>query len=118
MRFPVLLLGISSVCLGVLFIYTNPERLPAVVFIILFAALYGFVFSIVTLLGQMLRNVDVISWEVPRIRRTAAIVTCFPIFLLVLQSIGQLTVRDVLITSSLFVLLYAYFGAFLRRSRK
>lgn len=118
MRFSIILLGVSSVCLGILFMYTNPERLPAIMFIVLFAALYSFILSILMLIGQALRATDIISWSVARIRRTAAIVTCFPVFLLVLQSIGQLTARDVLITSSLFALLYMYFGIFLRRSRK
>lgn len=118
MRFSMILLSVSSICLGILFVCTSPERLPAVMFIVLFAALYSLILSILMLIGQALQVTDIISWSVARIRRTAAIVTCLPVFLLVLQSIGQLTARDVLITSSLFVLLYMYFGIFLRRSRK
>lgn len=95
---------------AVLFATTNPEKLPAAVFIGLFALLYGFCYTILGLAGALLNRIDVISWGTTRIKRTAIAIACLPTFLLVLQSIGQLTVRDILLTVGLFVLLYLYFG--------
>lgn len=92
---------------------TNPEHVPAAVFIAMFILLYGFCYSLLALTGVALRKIDVITWSRRRISRTAIAAACLPIFLLILQSIGQLTVKDVLLTLGLFILLYLYFGRLL-----
>ncbi len=95
---------------------TSPERVPAVIFIIIFMLLYGFSYGILGLLGGILKKFEVISWSSKRIHRTALAVACFPVFLITLQSIGQLTVRDVLLASGFFGLLYVYFNRVLTAS--
>jgi hypothetical protein len=101
-----------------LFASTNPERLPAAVFIGFFVLLYGICYSLLALLGMLLRRLDIVSWSLRRVMRTALAVACLPVFLLVLQSIGQLTFKDVLLVLGLFVLLYLYFGRVLVQESK
>jgi hypothetical protein len=109
-RSAIIIIGFTVACSTILFTATNPERVPSAVFIILFLLLYGFCYGALVLIGGVLRKFDVIAWSSRRIKRTALAVSCFPIFLIVLQSIGQLTVRDVLLASGFFVLLYGYFN--------
>ena len=101
-----------------LFAATNPERLPVAVFIGFFILFYGICYSLFALLGILLKKLDIIAWTPRRIVRTALAVACLPVFLVVLQSIGQLTVKDVLLVLGLFVLLYLYFGRVLVQGSK
>lgn len=101
---------VTIIGLGVLLLATNPEHLPPAIFIGFFILLYGFCYSFLALIGMAFNKLGVIQWSTKRISRTAFAVASLPVFLLVLQSIGQLTLKDVLLTSGLFILLYLYFG--------
>ncbi len=109
-RFPIAVIVFTIVCGGLLLIGTNPEQVPAVVFILLFLLLYGFCYGVLGLLGSVLSRFEVITWSNTRVQRTALAVASFPVFLIILQSIGQLTIRDVLLASVFFGLLYVYFN--------
>lgn len=100
--------AILAGCLGLLFGVTNPENLPVAIFILVFLVLYGLSYSLIALLGLGAHNVGLIRWEHKKIERTAAFAAVLPVFLLVLQSIGQLTARDVLLAVGLFGLLFMY----------
>jgi len=102
--------------LGALLLMTNPEHLSPAIFIGFFMLLYGLCYSSLALAGIVFNKLGVIQWSIKRISRTALAVACLPVFLLVLQSIGQLTLKDVLLTSGLFVLLYLYFGRVFART--
>lgn len=106
----ILLLAFAGLGIVLLLVSTSPEKLPAAVFIGLFMLLYGFCYAVLALCGLILHKASIITWSVRRVYRTALAVACLPIFLLILQSIGQLTVKDILLTSGLSVLLYLYFG--------
>ncbi len=117
MVYRLLMIGfIATVGIGVLFVATNPENVPAVVFIVLFLLLYALFYAALGLVILVLRRLDIISWTTRRIRRTALAVACVPVFLLILQSIGQLAIKDVVLTVGLFVLLYLYFNRTFIRS--
>jgi hypothetical protein len=103
-------LGAAIMGIGLLFVLTNPERLPSAVFIVLFVLLYVLFYSSIALVGLLMRRGGLVEWSVRHIRQTALTLACLPVFLLLLQSIGQLTVRDVLLACGLFALLYLYFG--------
>ena len=106
----VLLAAGIVVALAVLFTATNPEQLPAAVFMGVFVALYVVCFLLLSVFGFLLRNAGLMSWKRARIQRLAALVAVLPVFLLGLQSIGQLTFRDLLLAVGFFVLLYLYFS--------
>ena len=96
--------------LVLIFLVTNPGRLPVAVFILVFGLLYVASFLLIDISCLMLDRLQLMDFSAKRISRVAALVAILPVFLLVLQSIGQLTFRDVLLIMSLFVLLYAYFN--------
>jgi hypothetical protein len=96
------LIGFCAVILFLLFILTNPRDLPSSLlmapFILLFIIL---LLSIVLILRP---------YNLARAKRLrlASTIAGFPVLLLVLQSLGQLTVRDALAMSALFGMVYFY----------
>lgn len=95
---------------SVLFAATNPESVPSTLFIGVFILVYGFVYGILLLIGVGLRSFGVITWTEKRLQRTVMALACYPVFLLILQSIGQLTARDVVLATGFFALAYLYAG--------
>lgn len=99
------LLIISGICLTVvitLFMSTDPSRVPSFVLIIPFLLLFVSLFLFGTAMLQ---------WQgmaKARSMRLSALFAGIPILLLVLQSIGQLTVRDVLTIAVLLFVSYFY----------
>ena len=93
----------SCILLSFLFFcFTDPRNVPNVVliagFIILAAFIYGCLSSLIYITSTRAKLK-------PQTRRILLVSgTMLPVLLLVLQSIGQLTVRDVLTMSGLFVI--------------
>lgn len=89
----------SSILLLFLFV-TNPETVPPVLlivpFVLLFISIAGFV---PLLLGRLAGR---------RVTKVGAVVAAVPVVLLVLQSLGQLTVRDMLAVVVLVSVAYFY----------
>jgi predicted membrane channel-forming protein YqfA (hemolysin III family) len=90
------------VLLGILLFSTDPNRIPSFMLILPFV-----------LLGVALSAGIAFVLErrgVPRLRslRLGIFLTALPIVLLVFQSIGQLTTRDVVTILALFVISYFY----------
>lgn len=96
----------SSIILLLIFLTTSPEGLPPVLltapFLLLFVAL---LFGALDVLGR---------WTVLRRSRNriAVLIATAPVTLLVLQSLGQLTIKDVLVISVLFIVGYFYVSRF------
>ena len=90
---------------------TNPKHMPSVLLIapfLLFALiLYQLVLAIFGFLNGTY-NDDITKTLVARPRLLAVIVAAFPVLLLLLQSIGQLSFRDVLTVALIFVVTYIY----------
>lgn len=104
-----LAVGAISTVLYVLFVMTNPDNLPAAVFITVFILLYGLIVSVLIVAGLVAKRLEMLSWPHLRIQKTAALIGVLPIFLLILQSIGLLTLRDILLAVGLCMLLFVYF---------
>lgn len=94
----------------ILFSATNPDSIPSAVFIAVFIILYGIIYSGAALVGLAMRRFGVLEWDRTRVHKTAFAVASYPVFLIILQSIGQLTVRDVILVTGFFVLGYLYVG--------
>jgi Mn2+/Fe2+ NRAMP family transporter len=94
--------SVSLSILLVLFMATNPANVPSFVLVLPFILLFVLlVCGIVLALKK--RGMDPArSW------RIGALIAAVPMTLLVLQSIGQLTVRDLLTIGALFLLSYFY----------
>lgn len=92
--------------------FTNPANLPSVMIILPFAGLFcAIYFSAVECWrpsGRIGKNNTASRHRLARPRATAAFVAGLPVLLLVLQSIGQLTVWDVLTAAAIFVIAYFY----------
>lgn len=93
-----------------LFATTNPESVASAAFIGVFMLLYMLVYGVLLLVGVGLRSFEVITWSKKRLHRTVLALSGYPVFLVVLQSIGQLTIRDVVLVTGFFVLAYLYAG--------
>lgn len=92
-------------------ILSNPSELPSVAlivpFILFFIAIYITVKETIWLLSGEEKN-DPAHLRATRPKLIAGLVASFPVILLVLQSIGQLTAWDVLTAIALFIVAYFY----------
>lgn len=100
-----LVTGITFLLIPMMLFTTNPENLPLPLlmlpFILLFMALYfGSQLVLINLLPNIGRRA---------VRGVGVALAILPVLLLVLQSISQLTIRDLLITLGLIGLLIFYF---------
>jgi len=95
----------GSICMAIvllLFLVTDPNKVPSFILILPFLLLFV---SLLLLVSVLLR------WQgmgKARSIRLSVVFSSIPLILLVLQSIGQLTVRDVLTMAVLFTLSYFY----------
>lgn len=96
---------ISGVCFGlllVLFVATDPGQVPSFMLVLPFLLLFIMLFSLAVLMFQR-RGMSTV-----RSVRVGAFCAGIPLLLLILQSIGQLTLRDVLTIGALFLISYFY----------
>lgn len=103
----------ATVLLGILIVLattTSPANLPAAVFIGVFIAIYGVCFLVFSAVGLGAKKVGLLGWHRQKIQRLAGFSAGLLVFLLGLQSIGQLSLRDILLTIGLTALLYFYFN--------
>jgi len=97
------IIGGSILALLVIFSSTRPDKMPSLMLIIPFLLMFLALWLILSVV------IALISSRSPRkIARSAAFIAGLPILLLVLQSIGQLTLRDVMIIIALFAVSYFY----------
>lgn len=94
--------GACFLSLLVLFFGTDPNKVPSFVLVIPFLLLFALLLSVFTFLLE--------KWGLSNYKSLRIGILCagVPLVLLVLQSIGQLTLRDVLVLAALFVLSYFY----------
>ena len=103
MRTSTKVLGISSLILLFILFNTDPQKMPSVVLIVPFVLLFVAIFSaIIFLLGM--------HGKLPRPKKARISAACasVPVVLLVLQSLGQLTPKDMLVIFLLFATSYFY----------
>lgn len=102
MKRTALIAGICLLSVLALFFGTDPAKVPSFILPIPFLLLFVFLFSLITFILE--------KQGFSRLRALKVGILCsgIPLTLLVLQSIGQLTVRDVLVLTALFVLSYFY----------
>jgi len=99
--------ALTWVLLGVFLVFSNPNKLPVVLlilpFILLFITLYG-TWSLIRKLMSRLSQKE-------RPRRHFGMAMCISVILfLVLQSLGQLSLRDVVTMIAIVILGYLYLG--------
>lgn len=100
------MIGLSTVALFLLLLLTDPRELPSVMLVTPFLLL----FMILALgISLLLRYYGLAAGK--RLRM-AMVMAAFPTLLLVLQSLGQLTVRDTLAIVALFGIAYFYLSRF------
>jgi hypothetical protein len=95
-------IGVCVVILLILFLATNPNSILPIFLIAPFILLFAILFLLILFVSKMM--------NLPQSRRIriAVIGTSIPVLLLILQSIDQLTIRDVLTAASLFLISYFY----------
>lgn len=98
-------------CTVLLLIVTNPAKLPSILLIAPFLFLFVSIYLTVKEVLSLMRGGDqqkIVGLRASRPRLIAALIAAFPVLLLVLQSIGQLTAWDVLTVVALFIVAYFY----------
>jgi len=96
---------LSYIILALLLLTTNPEKMPLPVIIIPFVVILICLFLTINIIIRY-----VISDLKPKSRfRISLALSAFPVLIIVLQSVNQLTIKDTLITIGLFLLLIFYF---------
>jgi hypothetical protein len=90
--------------------FTNPHDVASVFLIVPFVLLFFIIFFAAIELIRLLRAEDekVMGFSLQRPRLVGFLVAGFPVLLLILQSIGQLTWRDGLTAGALFLIAYFY----------
>jgi hypothetical protein len=101
--------GVCTATLLLLMFLTQPDQLPAIILVAPFMLLFVTLFLISNLL---LKRPDA-----PRAKRlkVSILIAGFPTILLVMRSLGQLTVRDILAMLALFCIGYFYIGRLARQ---
>jgi len=103
MKFTTRISLISSTILLSILLLTDPQMLPSVIliapFVLIFVALLACIIAVLGLYGDM-------PWR--RKLRVGLAGAFIPVILLILQSLGQLTFRDVLAVFILFGVVYFY----------
>lgn len=95
----------------------QPTKLPVVVLIVPFVLLFAAIYSLWNLINLLrTRFFTKQTWQPSR--RLSLTVSLSAVLLLVLQSLGQLTLRDVLTVVAIVVLGYAYVARNLSRVTK
>jgi hypothetical protein len=96
------LTGVSSIILLLLLLTTDPQKLPSIALVVPFVLLF---ISLASGFGFLVGLFGVSKKSRLRFGLLAGAV---PVILLVLGSLGQLTLRDVLVILALFVVAYFY----------
>ena|SRR5688572_21747520 len=92
----------AALVLILVFTATNPASAPAFLLIVPFAAIFTLLFAAALYIFERR------GWSKARSFRGAVIAAGVPVILMVLQSIGQLTARDILTIGAIFIILYFY----------
>lgn len=108
MKINTLILVGATVILGMIFVTINPQTLPSIALFGVFGLIYIIISQAVTLLLLVFKKLLGLKWRTSTIRRVGFSLALLPTFLLLLQSVGQLTVRDSALAITLTVLLYVY----------
>lgn len=104
-----LLALISAGLLILIFNMTHPVTSPSIILLLVFGLLYCLVSSLLLLLLTILHRFGFIGGNARLLRRIALAVGGFLVFIVVLRSIGQLTLRDLAIGTIFAVILYLYY---------
>jgi hypothetical protein len=102
MKKTLLISGASLAGLLLLFLLTNPADVPSFILPLPFLLIFIVLLALISILLQKRGLSAQRSW------RVGALCAAVPLTLLILQSIGQLTVRDLLTIAALFALSYFY----------
>lgn len=100
MRIKIKLLLASLTAFFIFLVFTNPETLPSVILVVPFLLL----FTVFTLLFEIILD------KITR-RKSMAVVLLlsgFLIIMLALQTLGQLTLRDIIMVTALFSVAFLY----------
>jgi len=108
---------VSGLLVGI-FSLTRPDQLPSAILVVVFALLYVQLAVLLLLAVLVVNKLGRFAWAPSTLRRLAGSAAVLPVFLLLLQSIGQLTWRDFLLSVAFAVLGYFYFVRFVAKKNE
>lgn len=104
-----IIFAVTAVLFVVFINMTRPDVVPSVFYIVPFLLLGVAVYALTMTIGALLVRFQILTISRKLLKRLAILASLYVSFLLLLQSIGQLTIRDVVIGLILITLLYLYF---------
>jgi len=109
-KFAIIKLLAPWVLLISLLLLSDPKSLPSATLIVPFMLLFLAIYFTITEVKRLLNGGEQggLVGVRAKSRLIAGLIACLPVLLLTLQSIGQLTVWDVLMVGGLFVIAYFY----------
>ena len=102
MKKTLVLCGFCLLAIAVLFTATDPKAVPSFMLVFPFLLFFVLLLSLIALLLQKR------GWSIGRSLRIGMLCAGIPLIMLILQSIGQLTLKDVLTIAALFAVSYFY----------
>jgi hypothetical protein len=106
--FRILLIGLLTVTFMMV---SRPSQIPAILLLVPFVGVFSFLYLIALEVIRFLGPDEDENGAIVRVKRPrlmAAVIAGFPVLLLVLQSIVELTFWDVMIAFSILLLAYVY----------
>lgn len=94
---------------------TNPKHVPSAVLIIPFILIALILYQMAITVFRVVNDKNSAPESRPSVvrpRLIAGLAAAFPVLLLVLQSIGQLSIKDVVTVGAIVILAYFYMGKF------
>lgn len=88
---------------AIFFVSVNPEKLPLIFILVPFLIIFGLLYATIYLILDTFFNISVHQRRI-----VALVLSIMPVLLLVIQSITQLTVRDVLLCIAITVIVIWY----------
>jgi hypothetical protein len=92
--------------------------MPSAVLALVFALLYVQSAVFLLLIALVINKLGQFAWKPAIVKRVAYSLAVLPVFLLLLQSIGQLTWRDFLLSVAFAALGYFYYSRFFARKNE
>lgn len=87
---------------------TNPTQVPTILLLVPFLLLFWVLSQVLVCLLWAGSSWAGVPLEYRRIEKIALLIASFPVAVLVMQSVGQITIREIALLAVLFLVLYVY----------
>ncbi len=98
-----LLLGFSYIAAAVFFVSVNPEKLSLIFILLPFLIIFGLIYATLNIVLDTFFDISIYQKRI-----VSLVLSIMPVLLLVIQSITQLTIRDVVLCLAITLIVIWY----------